>query len=393
MSSSVKRSVELDFLRGVVLIIIALDHNLSGLLQHVMLHTYAYCDAAEVFVFFGGYASASAYLSVASNKGEAAARLRFLKRAFEIYHAYLLTAVLMLACSAVLTLMPVPYIVAGASWPSFLLHPMRTLFDIALFRQQPFLSAVLPMYVVFALCVPLTVPLARRSQSTALVISFVVWLAAPWLGTTMPSASGEGWPFNPFAWQLMFTFGTLCRLRPIPCDVHISDRGKQLTSAALAVGLTIALVRLCGDVHPTPGYMKQNLSSVRIVSFLSIAWLCAQAVRLGWVRALAERMSCVVTVGRQGLVCFVGGTILSISADVSLHVAELNTRHWHTFWPMRLIADGLVIATLLALGSVASRFKHARAIALVQQGTNNLPPGMNAPATQYSDNRGIIPPT
>ena len=173
----------------------------------------------------------------------------------------------------------------------------------------------------------------------------------------MPSASGDGWPFNPYAWQLMFTVGTLCRLRPIPSDVHLSDRGKQLTSAALAVALTIALVRLCVDVHPTPGYMKQTLSSVRVVSFLSIAWLCAQAVRLGWVRALAQRISCVVTVGRQGLVCFVGGTIFSISADVSLHVAELNMRHWHAFWPMRLIADVLIIAALLLVGSVASRFK------------------------------------
>ena len=144
-----------------------------------------------------------------------------------------------------LSLIPIPYFVANASWSSFLLHPVRTLIDIALFRQQPFLSAVLPMYVFFALCVPLSVPLAQRSPLKALVLSLAVWLAAPWLGAELPSASGNGWPFNPYAWQLMLTFGTLCRLHPIPWDAHLSERGRQLTSAALGVGLTIALVKLC----------------------------------------------------------------------------------------------------------------------------------------------------
>ncbi|WP_321791847.1 OpgC domain-containing protein [Caballeronia sp. J97] len=373
MSSPEKRSIEVDFLRGIVLIVIALDHNLSGVLQHAMLHTYAYCDAAEVFVFLGGYASASAYLSVCVHRGESAARRRFLKRAFEIYRAYLLTAILMLGYSAALTPLPILNIAADASWKSFLLHPVWTLIDIALFRQQPFLSAVLPMYVVFALCVPLTVPLCRRRPLRALLISLAIWLAAPWLGGKLPSVGGEGWPFNPYAWQLMFTFGTLCRLHPIQSGIHLSARGKQVTIAALAVVLTIASVKLCVDAHPAPGYLKQNLSGVRVLSFLSIAWLCAQAVRLGWVRALAERMPGVVTAGRHGLVCFVGGTILSISADVFLRIAEMNEKGGHLFWPMRLNADVLIIAGLLFLGKLAGRCKPARAPTLVSQGGAHVP--------------------
>lgn len=38
--------------------------------------------------------------------------------------------------------------------------------------------------------------------------------------------------------------------------------------------------------------MKQNLASLRIVSFVVIAWLFAQAVHAGWIKAheeLAER--------------------------------------------------------------------------------------------------------
>jgi hypothetical protein len=361
MNSSTTRSVEVDFLRGVVLIVIALDHISNGVLQYAMLHTYAYCDAAEVFVFLGGYASAAAYVGVASRRGEAAARRRFVKRAWEIYCAYLLTAALMLACGALLTLLPrQPAIPFDTDWPIFAHDPLRTLADIALFREQPFLSAVLPMYVLYALCVPLVVPLARRAPAAALCASIAVWLVAPWLGNVLPNDGDGSWPFNPFAWQLMFTFGILCRLHPVSADVQVSGMGGRLTRAAFAVALTFAFIKLCIDAHPSPGYLKQNLASVRVISFLSIAWLCAQAARLGWLRALAGRLPAVVTVGRQGLICFVGGAIVSIGADTALHLAGVRGTELSTAWPLRLLGDASAIAALVLLARLASRLKAAR---------------------------------
>jgi hypothetical protein len=123
----------------------------------------------------------------------------------------------------------------------------------------------------------------------------------------------------------------------------------------------MAFVKLCIDVRPSPGCLKQNLASVRIVSFLSLAWLCAQAVRHGWIRTLAERLSPVVTIGRQGLVCFVGGTVVSIFADAGLHVAT-RTSHLLADWHIRLRGDVAEIAALLLLATVAIRVKQARTI-------------------------------
>ena len=104
MNSPVRRSLEIDFLRGVVLIVIALDHIQGSVLSRFMLHNYAYCDAAEVFVFLGGYASAAAYTNVATYRSEHAAKRRFVVRAWEIYRAYLFTAALMLLAGAALML-------------------------------------------------------------------------------------------------------------------------------------------------------------------------------------------------------------------------------------------------------------------------------------------------
>jgi hypothetical protein len=358
MSSSTARSVEIDFLRGLVLIVISLDHNTSGLLRSATLHTFAYCDASEVFVFLGGYASASAYVDVSMRRGNFAARLRFLKRAWAIYRAYLLTAALMLMCSAALNVFPATLPAVNPIWPAFSAHPIRTVVDVAFFRQQPFLSAVLPMYVLFASCVPLTVPFARRSPTAALLASLILWGAAPWFVAALPSASDEGWSFNPFAWQLMFTIGTLSRLHPRPNDAHPSLGDRCVTYAAIAVAVGIAFVKLCIDFHPSPGYMKLNLATIRIISFLSIAWLCAQSVRTGWIRALALQLPMVVTVGRQGLACFVGGAVFSIVTDVGLHLAT-QTPHMLTNWLIRLCGDLLDIGMLLLLGAIASRLKRA----------------------------------
>ena len=353
MYSSQGRSIEVDLLRGIVLIVIAIDHISVSVLERVMLHNYAYCDAAEVFVFLGGYASAAGYTSLAARHGEAAARRRFLKRAWEIYRAYLLTAALMLICGAIIAALPIASPLAAESgWPQFAHRPAQGFVDILTLRRQPFLSAVLPMYSIYALVVALALAHVRRMPVASFALSLSIWLGAPWLAAIVPGVAD--WPFNPFAWQLPFVLGVLCRLYPVPEQMQTSRIGHVLTGAAFAVALSFAFVKVCIDTHPSPGFMKQNLASVRVVSFLAIAWLCAQAVRVGWLRTLAERLPAVVRVGRQGLVCFVGGTVVSIAVDTAVRLA-----HAQTNWLARLASDLVAVAALLLLARAAAAWKGA----------------------------------
>lgn len=358
MYSSQGRSIEVDLLRGIVLIVIAIDHISVSVLERVMLHNYAYCDAAEVFVFLGGYASAAGYTTLAARHGEAAARRRFLKRAWEIYRAYLLTAALMLACGAIAAALPIASpLVAESGWPQFAHRPAQGFIEILTLRRQPFLSAVLPMYSAYALIVALALARVRRMPVASFAVSLTIWLAAPWLAAMAPGVAA--WPFNPFAWQLPFMLGALCRLYPVPEQMQTSRVGHVLTGAAFAVALAFAFVKVCIDTHPSPGFMKQNLASVRVVSFLAIAWLCAQAVRVGWLRTLAERLPAVVMVGKQGLVCFVGGTVVSIAVDTAVRLA-----HAQTNWLARLSSDLVAVAALLLLARLAAAWKGAGSVAV-----------------------------
>ncbi|EGC99672.1 OpgC protein, partial [Burkholderia sp. TJI49] len=133
------RYAELDFFRGLVLLVIVVDHIGGSILSRVTLHAYALCDAAEVFVFLGGFATAIAYNSLAERHDEAAARQRFIRRAFEIYRAFLVTAGLMLLITAVLN----AFAIDGPNMPTndldgLLQKPLAALRDILLFRRQPY---------------------------------------------------------------------------------------------------------------------------------------------------------------------------------------------------------------------------------------------------------------
>jgi len=199
------------------------------------------------------------------------------------------------------------------------------------------------------------VPLANRRPAMALGVSLVVWLASTWLARVLPSGDPGGWAFNPFAWQLMFMLGILCRLHPVSNEFQVSKAGRWLTYAALAVALTFAFVKLCLETQATPGYMKQNLAAVRVVSFVVIAWLMAQAVRMQVIRRIAERLPAVVTVGKQGLVCFVGGTVVSIVVDTAVRMARGPA------WLNGLAGDAVAIGALLLLAAAAKRWKALRA--------------------------------
>ncbi|MEX3693225.1 OpgC domain-containing protein [Paraburkholderia sp. BR14263] len=356
MSQTAKRSIEIDFFRGFALISIALDHIPSSVLSHAMLHNFAFCDSAEVFVFVSGYVCAASWLAIAGRKGEGAANRRFWRRGREIYAAYLCTAALMLLSGAAAVTMRVDSpLVAESGYLRFAAQPFTMLANIAVFRDQPYLAGVLPMYIVLVMLLPFVMPLARRSPDLVLVGSFVLWFGGCWLVGYLPTAPGAIWPFNPFAWQAMFMLGLLCRIYPVSRAFQVSWTGRALTAFALVLVATFALIQLFADLDPQPGYMKQNLASVRIVNFAAVAWLAAQAVRKGWIAWLAQRLPAVVTVGQQGLVCFVGGAVASNVIDTLLRATHVTAS-----LPARLAGDVLAVGALLALAGGMRRLKAVR---------------------------------
>jgi hypothetical protein len=346
MQGKTQRLVELDFFRGLVLLVILVDHIGGSMVSRMTLHTFALNDAAEVFVFLGGFATATAYLAVTARRSESAARARFIRRAFEIYRAFLVTAVLMLLTTFVLR----PFFgsapnLANSDLDTFLTTPLTALADLLLLRRQPYLSSVLPMYAFFALMVPIVLPLARSKPWLLLGASIALWAAAPPVAEYLPSANDLLWDFNPAAWQLMFVIGVIACCQPIYRRISAHRFGWIASVAALAIVVGMAYYKLLVLPAPFDGDFKRNLAGARIVNFVAIAWLAGDLARRGFVKTIALHAPWVGAVGRDGLVCFVAGAVISLTVDSVLFTVTGGLIDV----PFGLAADAIALGLLLAI--------------------------------------------
>ncbi|MDN7876734.1 OpgC domain-containing protein [Burkholderia aenigmatica] len=357
------RLIEVDFFRGIVLLMIVVDHIGASVLSRVTLHAFALCDAAEVFVFLGGFATASAYGAIAERHGARAAQKRFVRRAMQIYRAFLATSTLMLVVSAVLDHYGIDAPNLALDDVSVMLaSPLTGAAELLTFQRQPYLASVLPMYVLFALASPVLVPFARRHPWLLVAFSVASWIAAGWLGPELLDTDGFRWSFNPFAWQLMFVAGVLARCQPFYRRIALGRWGAAATGVACAVVLGCASYKLFSGLPLPEGVFKRDLALPRVVSFAAIAWLMADCVRFGWIARIAQGVRPVVAVGQRGLICFVAGAAISLVIDSLLHpvVRSADLRHVG----VGLVADACALGLMMAVagsGTWIARWRGAAA--------------------------------
>ncbi|AJY03141.1 OpgC domain-containing protein [Burkholderia sp. SIMBA_043] len=353
------RLIEVDFFRGIVLLMIVVDHIGASVLSRVTLHAFALCDAAEVFVFLGGFATASAYGAIADRHGPRAAQRRFVRRAMQIYRAFLATSTLMLIVSAVLDHYGIDAPNLALDDVSVMLaSPLTGAAELLTFQRQPYLASVLPMYVLFALASPVLVPFARRHPWLTVAFSVASWGAAGWLGPELLDTDSFRWSFNPFAWQLMFVAGVLVRCQPFYRRVALGRWGAAATGVACAIVLGCASYKLFSGLPAPEGLLKRDLALSRVVSFAAIAWLMADCVRRGWIERLARAVRPVVAVGRRGLVCFVAGAAISLVIDSLLHPVANGAQLRHL--GVGLAADACAVGLMMAVAGSGAWFARRR---------------------------------
>src|SRR5580658_6227699 len=83
------RDYRLDFFRGLSLLFIFIDHIPDNIVSYFTLRSFAFCDAAEVFIFISGYTAALAYAPVFDREGVAMGIARIYRRVWQLYVAHL----------------------------------------------------------------------------------------------------------------------------------------------------------------------------------------------------------------------------------------------------------------------------------------------------------------
>jgi hypothetical protein len=368
------RDLRIDFFRGVVLIIIFVTHTNPNLFKKLVPTAFGFSDAAEAFVFLSGYVAGVAYLKVLRAGGFRAVQLRILKRCGTIYAAHIVTQFLCVALALQCGLgLSDPMVNAGL----FETQPAEALRRVASLSYFAWAFDVLPLYLAILPFLPAALWVGTRfGFRWVFAASFVLYAAvqaAP-AAVVLPSVWGATWYFNPFAWQFLFFLGTCLAARPslIP-DTARESTG--LLAAAVAFLLTAAVVKVgyAAAVRPdffrdlwailggettlalphlqmnaVPGTRKGHLGVLRLLHFLTLAYVCTRAVNAAWCGT--GWRAAVVRCGQHSLEVFCLGTVAVYAAN-----AFLATYGQSLAW--QFVTNVVGCSAILAAGWVAHMFK------------------------------------
>lgn len=323
-----KRDRRIDFLRGLALIFIFIDHVPDELLSLFTLKSYAFADAAELFFFISGFVSAMVYGGTLETKGFAAAVLRIWRRARVLYMAQILLCAFLI--------LEVLLGVAGTGHAGytdlfrigdFFTRPDAAVVHALLLHYQPAYLDILPVYVLLLVAFPFVLLGLARSVWLVLVPSILLYLAVQlWELTPGTFPGGGGWFFNPLAWQFPFVLGSVFGY-PGRKPAAIVLESKHLANAALLVAAVIAVLQLpealrmiwpdIPSLRPSGLPLdKSALEPLRIVSFLALALAANRyvpsAAALGRSRLARLTMCC----GRHSLNIFCLGVLLAVAGNI-----------------------------------------------------------------------------
>ena len=358
------RDLRLDFFRGLSLFFIFIDHIPENVLSYFTLHSVAFCDAAEVFIFISGYTAALVYGQSFRRNGALFATAQVYRRVWQLYVAHVFLFVIFTAEVSYVIAAQSPMFAEELGVGDFLKEPHVAVVHALLLDFQPPLLDILPLYIVLLASFPIvllgleTWPALPAMVSVAL---YLLTLRRGWAFHTYPD--NQSWFFNPLAWQLLFVIGATCAHARSGTGQRLLPR--WLTLAAAIVAGSITLISLTWMAHwmydPFPPIFlklwyltldKTNLAPLRLFSFLALAGATLHFVQpdARFLRSDAARP--VIMCGQNSLYIFCLGIVLSVLGHFLL--SDINAD-----FGMQVAVNLVGIALMIGTAALLQWFKMA----------------------------------
>lgn len=349
------RDARLDFLRGVALVMIFINHVPGTVYENFTSRNFGFSDAAEGFVLISGIAAGLAY-SPAIARGIAWPAVgRIWHRAWTLYLIHLLTTVLAIAVVAAGVLwLDASAMLMEHNFKPIFTEPFGVQVGIPLLTHQIGYANILPLYAVLLMVTPFALVAALNWPRALIAGAAVLWFLAGHFYIDFPNyPNAGGWFFNPLSWQLLFAIGlaTGASLR----------RGQRLVPnrswARWATGIFLLVAAVCTLFPPAQAMMgtmlwrlqdagmpriftafdKTYVSGPRLFHILALAYFLSTLPALKRL-AHSEFARPFVLMGRQSLPVFGLGIVLAYAAQVIM-----------TAWPSGFALDSVIIAVGVAL--------------------------------------------
>lgn len=329
-----QRDLRVDFFRGLALWWIYTDHIPGDVLADFSMRNFAMCDATEVFVLLAGYGAGLAYGTRLRSHGYLSSAADVMKRAWTLYVAHIFLFVLFSA--------QVSYSATALNRLSYLEEsrldvlgddPYRSILEAVFLRFQPSLLNILPLYVVLLVLFAGTLWLLRWPR-VLLGLSFGTYMLVQLTHVNLNEWTGDGWFFDPFAWQFLFMLGVLLACAP----PRMPERRWPWDVLAVFVVVTGFLV--AWFIEPRPRVLdwfsaswlrflviedKTGLHPFRVASILSLTWLCVRLVRPKASWLMSRWAAPLVLLGQNSLPVFCAGIVLGFVARLGLEFDDRAT--------------------------------------------------------------------
>ncbi|WP_243369443.1 OpgC family protein [Microvirga solisilvae] len=322
----------IDFWRGLVLVIIFVNHIPGNLIEHITPRNFGFSDSTEAFIFISGLSVALVYGPKLPQGDLFGVVKRCLKRAFELYRVHLaLTAGAIVLFSIGYELSEEIGLIEEHGRNAVFGDTAKGITGIILLGHQLGYFNILPLYVTLMLWAPVALILARIHAGLALLVSGGVYALARMGVLTLHSWPEPGtWFFNPFAWQFLFTLGILTGLlmleRPVPYK-----RGLAIASLAFIVFSALAVTAGFGLMPALPEFagtkfdlVKHDLGLARVLHFLALAYLLAQ-FHIGDAFKRTPIGPDLIRLGQNALTIFAAGSLLSAAGQVIMTLATVKS--------------------------------------------------------------------
>jgi hypothetical protein len=348
-----KRMVELDVLRGFLLLMMVANHSPSPLRQ-ITDQPIGFFSTAEPFVFISALLAGLLFQQRRDKLGFAAARAATLQRALRIYRAHLITLFVVFAVGSLfLTWVPgIRYILN-----KFFESPTSAVAgSVALLFQPPLLD-ILPMYVIFSLVTPLAFWIADRvGWRTVFIISAGVWLLSQFslreflTAPIRDQAFVQIGPFDLFAWQLLWIAGLMFgrSLQQGKSILYFSKR-TEIFLLSLAIGFALArwtCVYLNINASAKFWFLdKWHLGPLRLLNFFVVTWFAAKA--MPYLRQWREYLRPLSAVGQNMLPVFSMQICLSIFVAGWISIRHHSVHSFATILLFMQVVIAFGVAQLL----------------------------------------------
>jgi hypothetical protein len=375
------RDLRLDLFRGLALLFIFIDHIPDNVLSYVTLHSVAFSDAAEVFVFISGYAAAMVYGKALHRQGCMAAAGRIYRRVSQLYAAHILTFAVLAAgvCYATLRVHDQNY-TEDFGIDNFVDEPQAAIIKLLLLQYQPQFLDILPIYMIFLGVLPLLLLLLRSWLPLPLLISGALYLLT-WRFGWQPHSypDDDGWFFNPLAWQFLFVIGATAGYAPYSrqsLPINSAWLGKLSVGIAIAIGIISVSWTIHSAYEAFPALLQRELSPLvedkadlaplRLISFLALAIASAHIVPRDSRLLRGPVAQWIIRCGQHSLQIFCLGILLSVFGYIVLTSVRADI-------PMQLAIDfgGILLMVAVAALLTWSKASGRRSAAAVAASTTS----------------------